>query len=194
MPQTPEGFISDNQLVEKAAAGDYASFEELVGRHASGVYHLGLKMLHNPPDAEEVLQDTFLSAYTHLNDFRHQASFKTWLYRIAANQALTRLRKDKKKLELWLDEENAPEVPATDLATDPEAMAEQQELRRRLLQAVDALPPAYRAVFWLRDVEGLSTQEVADVLDLEIPNVKTRLLRARLKLRELLSDYVGVTS
>lgn len=194
MPQTSEGFTPDDQLVEKAASGDYESFEDLVGRHASGVYHLGLKMLHNAADAEEVLQDTFLSAYTHLKDFRRQSSFKTWLYRIAANQALTRLRKDKKKLELWLDEETAPDVPATDQSTDPEVMAEQEELRRRLIKAVDSLPPAYRAVFWLRDVEGLSTQEVADVLDLEIPNVKTRLLRARLKLRELLSDYVGVAS
>ncbi len=193
MQEPPEGFRHDDKLVELASAGDYASFEELVGRHASGVYHLGLKMLHNAADAEEVLQDTFLSAYTHLKDFRRQSSFKTWLYRIAANQALTRLRKDKKKLELWLDEEKGFDLPATDWTTDPETMAEHEELRRRLVQAVDQLPPAYRAVFWLRDVEGLSTQEVADVLDLEIPNVKTRLLRARLKLRELLSDYVGVT-
>jgi RNA polymerase sigma-70 factor (ECF subfamily) len=192
MPETPEGFIPDDQLVERAAAGDYAVFEELVHRHASGVYHLALKMLHNAADAEEVLQDTFLSAYTHLKDFRRQASFKTWVYRIAANQALTRLRKDKKKLELWLDEET--DMATADWTTDPEIMAEHEELRRRLMQAVDALPPAYRAVFWLRDVEGLSTQEVADVLDLEVPNVKTRLLRARLKLRELLSDYVGVKS
>lgn len=193
MPEKPEGFTPDDQLVERAAEGDYASFEELVSRHASGVYHLGLKMLHNAPDAEEVLQDTFLSAYTHLQDFRRQSSFKTWLYRIAANQALTRLRKDKKKLELWLDE-GTFDVPASDWTTDPEVMAEHEELRRRLIQAVDALPPAYRAVFWLRDIEGLSTQEVADVLGLEISNVKTRLLRARLKLRELLSDYVGVKS
>lgn len=192
MPETPEGFIPDDQLIERAVAGDYAAFEELVQRHASGVYHLALKMLHNAADAEEVLQDTFLSAHTHLKDFRRQASFKTWLYRIAANQALTRLRKDKKKHELWLDEET--DMATADWTTDPEVMAEHEELRRRLMQAVDALPPAYRAVFWLRDVEGLSTQEVADVLDLEVPNVKTRLLRARLKLREMLSDYVGVKS
>jgi RNA polymerase sigma-70 factor (ECF subfamily) len=192
MQEPPEGFTPDDQLVERASAGDYASFEELVHRHASGVYHLALKMLHNAADAEEVLQDTFLAAYTHLKDFRRQASFKTWVYRIAANQALTRLRKDKKKLELWLDEET--DMATADWTTDPEVMAEHEELRRRLMQAVDALPPAYRAVFWLRDVEGLSTQEVADVLDLEVPNVKTRLLRARLKLREMLSDYVGVKS
>jgi RNA polymerase sigma-70 factor (ECF subfamily) len=189
MQVKPERFTAEDQLVEQAAGGDYQAFEQLVERHASGVYHLGLKMLHNPADAEEVLQETFLSAYTHLADFRRQASFKTWLYRIAANHALSRLRKDKGKLEQWLDDE--AELVTTDRSSDPEVAAEDEELRRRLIQAVDALPPPYKAVFFLRDVEGLSTQEVADVLGLELGNVKTRLLRARLKLRELLADYVG---
>ncbi|MCE7870651.1 sigma-70 family RNA polymerase sigma factor [bacterium CPR1] len=192
MQVKPEGFISEERLVEQAAGGDYDAFEQLVERHAGGVYHLALKMLHNPADAEEVLQETFLSAYTHMANFRRQSSFKTWLYRIAANHALTRLRKDKGKLEQWLDDE--AELVTTDRSSDPEVAAEDEELRRRLIQAMDALPPAYRPVFWLRDVEGLSTQEVADVLGLELANVKTRLLRARLKLRELLADYVGETA
>ncbi|MEW6278540.1 MAG: sigma-70 family RNA polymerase sigma factor [Candidatus Eremiobacterota bacterium] len=192
MQNATKGFSPDPDLLDRAGQGDYAAFEALVERHASGVYHLALKMLHNPADAEEVLQETFLSAYAHLPEFRRESSFKTWLYRIAANHALTRLRRDRSNLERWLGEDDGFDLPDTDWSVDPERAAEREELRRRLLQAMDALPAPYRTVFWLRDVEGLTSREVADVLHLELATVKTRLLRARLKLRELLSDYVEV--
>lgn len=194
MQDRPKGFTpEERELVAQARGGDYEAFERLVTRHAGGVYHLALKMVHNPADAEEVLQETFLSAHRHLDSFRGEASFKNWLYRIAANQALSRLRKDKHQARLWGEEpeEGWDRLPgAADWSANPEEIFQREELRRVLLQAVEALPAPYRTVFWLRDVEGLSTQEVADVLQLAVPNVKSRLLRARLKLRELLGDYV----
>lgn len=184
--------VSDQDLSRRATSGDYEAFEELVRRYESSVYHLALKITRSPEEAEEVLQETFLSVFENLKDFRGDSSFKTWLYRIATNFALMKLRKSQK-----IDSLNEPlnvngdEIPkdVEDWSENPEGKYEQEELKEILKSAMDSLPEIYRTVFLLRDVEGMSNQEVADILGLSLPAVKSRALRARLQLREVLAPY-----
>lgn len=170
--------------VEKAAAGDSAAFEELVRDFSPGVYQLALGILHRPAEAEEVLQETFLTAYRKLPELREPEHFRSWLYRIASNQALMRLRSERRHPEEALPE--TLELESWD--ADPEELYEQAELRETLRRGLESLAPAYRSVFWLRDVEGLSATEAAELLHLSVPAVKSRLLRARLQLRDELAQ------
>ncbi len=177
-------------LVEQARLGDEAAFEKLVVQHAPGVYHTVLRLLGKPEDAEEILQETFLQAHRKLHTLSDPSRFKGWLYRIASNLALMRLRKRGYKLEVLTEE---PLVPKGHMprkwSIDPEARIEEEELQRVLVEALERLDPIYRVAFWMKDVEGLTNQEVADALGLSLPATKSRVLRARLRLRDLLSEY-----
>lgn len=177
-------------------AGDRAEFARLVDAYSAPIYRLGLKMLGNPQDAEDVLQNTFLNALTHLADFEGRSSLSTWLYRIASNEALMLLRRKKNTVNLDdFQPEDAEETPLPEVFVDWSALPEDELLNGESKGALDAavasLPESLRMVFLLRDIEGLSIKETADILNLTETNVKTRLLRARMSLREQLSAYYG---
>jgi RNA polymerase sigma-70 factor, ECF subfamily len=180
--------------LDKLRAGDRLEFARLVDLYSSSVYGLGLRMLGNEPDAEDVLQNTFLSAWTHLPDFEGRSSLATWLYRIAANEALMLLRR--KRPEIQLEDAGAKESPGElvpsqllDWSGLPEDELMSAQGKLLIGSAIQGLPEALRLVLVLRDVEGLSIKETAEALELSETNVKTRLLRARLRLREKLSAY-----
>ncbi len=180
--------------MEALRAGDRAEFARVVELYSVPIYRLGLKMTGNAQDAEDVLQTTFLKAVQHLADFEGRSSLSTWLYRIAANESLMMLRR--RRPELSIDEEpEESEGPIVtplqfaDWGTLPEHELLSAESRRYLDEAVQKLPEKLRLVFLLRDVEGLSIKETSEALGLSETNVKTRLSRARLHLREQLSAY-----
>jgi RNA polymerase sigma-70 factor (ECF subfamily) len=176
--------------------GDRAEFARLVEQYSPMIYRLGLKMLNNPQDAEDILQETFIKAYKHINKFDGRSSVSTWLYRIATNEALMSLRKirpDTVSFDVPSIYESEPQEPLQiiDWCCMPEEEYLTAESRLRLDQAAERLPESLRIVFVLRDIEGLSTRETAEVLNISETAVKTRLSRARLRLREDLSVYYG---
>jgi len=182
--------------LEALIAGDRAEFARLVDTYSSPIYRLGLRMLGNPQDAEDVLQNTFINALTHIQSFEGRSSLATWLYRIASNEALMLIRK--KKPEVNLDDveggdedEDLKPTQFVDWSGLPEDELLSGEGKKFLNKEIDSLPESMRIVFLLRDVEGLSIKETADALNLTETNVKTRLLRARVYLREKLSVYYG---
>jgi RNA polymerase sigma-70 factor (ECF subfamily) len=182
--------------LEALIAGDRAEFARMVDIYSNPIYRLGLRMLGNSQDAEDVLQNTFLNALTHLPTFEGRSSFSTWLYRIAANEALMLLRRKKPEVNLEDAEtnESAEDLKPTqfvDWSALPEEELLSGEGKKVLDQAIQNLPESLRIVFLLRDIEGLSIKETADALNLTETNVKTRLLRARMFLREQLSTYYG---
>jgi RNA polymerase sigma-70 factor, ECF subfamily len=187
----PAGF-DESALVAQAKAGDQNAFAELVNRYERKIYRLAKNITRNDEDAEDVLQDAFLKAYTHLDNFKGDSKFYTWIVRIAVNEALMRLRKRKNDRTVPLDEpvELGEETVAREIAVwedNPEQQYSQEEWRRILDEAVDSLKPDFRTVFVLRDIEELSTEETAETLGISVPAVKSRLLRARLALRERLT-------
>jgi RNA polymerase sigma-70 factor (ECF subfamily) len=175
-------------------AGDRAEFARFVEAYSGQVYRLALKMLQNPQDAEDILQETFIKAYKALPKFEGRASLSTWLYRIATNEALMFLRK-KRPAQVSVDEplenDEGEERPRQiiDWCCLPESELMSTEAQANLDRSVEQLPESLRTVFLLRDIEGLSTRETAEVLDISESAVKTRLSRARFRLRELLSAY-----
>jgi RNA polymerase sigma-70 factor (ECF subfamily) len=182
----------DFALVAEAKAGSYAAFEELVNRYEGKIYRLGMNITGNSEDAEDVLQEAFLKAFQHLPEFREDSRFYTWLVRIAVNEGLMKLRKRRTDRTVPIEDEVDEEggvVPRefADWKPNPEQQYAQVEIETILRDAAQTLPPAYRTVFLLRDVEGLSTAEAAEVLNLTEGTVKARLFRARLMLREELS-------
>ncbi len=186
--------VDELTLVRAAKAGDIGAFDQLVRRYDRNVFRIAQHITHNREDAEDVVQDAFLKAYENLGKFQEQSKFYTWLVRIAVNEALMRLRRRRPERNVSLDEEVRTEddsVPreVADWAPNPEQLYSQAELRDILQRTVQGLPPSFRTVFVLRDIEGLSTEETAEALDLSIPAVKSRLLRARLQLRDRLNKY-----
>jgi len=183
--------------VEALRAGDREEFSRLVDAYSGPIYRLALKMLGIPTDAEDVLQNTFLKALQHLKDFEGRSSVSTWLYRIASNEALMLLRKQRPEISLsdavQDDDSNSDYFPEqfTDWCCLPEDEFLLSESKAALDRAVGHLPETQRIVFILRDIEGLSIRETSEALDLNEAAVKTRLLRARLHLREELSTYYG---
>ena len=173
------------ELLTRARQGDATAFEELVTQHAPAVFGLVRRFVRDPQAAEEVLQETFLKAYEKLDTFRQEADFKTWLSRIAINQALMHRRAQRPQVS---DVELAPKKLA-DWSEDPQRLYADVELRDLLHAALDKLPVGLQQVFWLKEVEGFSNPEIARLLELSLPAVKSRLLRARLALREELADY-----
>src|SRR5512142_3295959 len=181
-------------LVTAAKAGDMGAFEELVRRYDRNVFRIAQHITQNREDAEDVVQDAFLKAFQNLEQFQGQSKFYTWLVRIAVNEALMKLRKRRPERFVSLDEDVKTEEDSmprevADWSPNPEQQYSQAELRDILGKTIQGLPPSFRTVFVLRDVEGLSTEETAEALGLSIPAVKSRLLRARLQLRERLSKY-----
>lgn len=182
----------ESVLVEKAKAGDQQAFTDLVSRYKRKIYRLAKNITRNDEDAEDVLQDAFLKAYEHLDTFEGNSRFYTWIVRIAVNEALMKLRKRRGDREVSLDEPVAlgEEEVKREIAVwedNPEQRYSREEMQQILNEAVDGLKEDFRTVFVLRDIEELSTEETAEALNISIPAVKSRLLRARLALREKLT-------
>jgi len=186
--------FDESTLVAQARDGDTRAFGELVRRYEGKVFRLAQHITQNREDAEDVLQETFLKAYEHLDQFKGDSKFYTWIVRIAVNQALMKLRRRKTDKSVSLDEtiDTGEDTITREIAAwdeDPEQRFSREELGEILDTAVDSLEPPYRSVFVLRDIEELSTEETAEALNLSVPAVKSRLLRARLQLREKLTRY-----
>ena len=181
---------TDDALVKRAQQDDERAFGELVTRYESKVYSLAMKMLRNPEDAEDVLQETFLRAYRGLKSFKGNSTFSTWIYRITANSALMRLRK-KQLPQVSIEDSDERETPIAiaDWAPGPAEQLLNQEMQRVMDEAIESLPHEFRQVFILRDVEEMSNSDVAEILDLSVAAVKSRLHRARLKVRNRLASH-----
>src|SRR5512141_2931888 len=184
----------ESTLVRAAKAGDISAFEQLVRQYDRNGFRIAQHITQNREDAEDVVQDAFLKSYENLKNFQEQSKFYTWLVRIAVNEALMRLRRRRPERMVSLDEEVKTEEDSmprevADWSPNPEQQYSQAELKDILQRTIQGLPSSFRTVFVLRDVEGLSTEETAEALDLSIPAVKSRLLRDRLQLRERLSRY-----
>jgi RNA polymerase sigma-70 factor (ECF subfamily) len=200
MADRTETETGEADLVRRAQAGEIAAFEELTTRCAPRVYSLALRMLRHQQDAEDVTQQTFLSALENLAGFRGDASFSTWLLRIAGHAALKVIRKRKGLETVSLEEategaRDSDAIPHPEYIADwrqsPVELAQKNETRALLDDALERLDEKHRLVFLLRDVEGLSVKEAAEALGLSEANVKVRLLRARLQLREFLTRKLG---
>lgn len=182
--------------IEALQAGDREAYAAMVEQYSDQLYRLALRMLGNPQEAEDVVQETYLNAFRAIHRFEGRSSLGTWLYRIAANQALMRLRKNQPDL-VSVDEplpgKEGSLIPRQlkDWCCLPEKDFMTHETQEQLELAINMLSPALKAAFVLRDLHGLSTREAADVLDISESAVKTRLLRARLELREIMSEYFG---
>ena len=196
-PRTPlpSQVVKDDEgaLVAAAKGGDITAFETLVGRYERKIFRLAQNITQNKEDAEDVMQEAFLKSYQHLGEFQGNSRFYTWLVRIAVNQALMKLRK-RRPNQVSLDEEvdtGEDTMPreVEDWGPSPEERYKQSELGGILSSTIAELEPPFRIVFQLRDIEELSTEETAEALGLSVPAVKSRLLRARLKLRQKLNRY-----
>ncbi|MCC6861826.1 MAG: sigma-70 family RNA polymerase sigma factor [Bryobacterales bacterium] len=188
------GVFDEAALVARAKAGDQAAFAELISRYERNILRLARNITRNQEDAEDVLQDAFLKAYEHLDQFQGNSKFYTWIVRIAVNESLMRLRKRKSDKTVSMDApvETGEETVAREIAVweeNPEERYGREELRAILEKAVESLALPYRTVFALRDIEELSTEETAAALGLSVPAVKSRLLRARLQLRDKLTRF-----
>ncbi|HWN95313.1 MAG TPA: sigma-70 family RNA polymerase sigma factor [Methylomirabilota bacterium] len=192
--------LTDGELVRRAKAGELEAFELLAGRYERKVYSLARRIVQQEQDAEDVTQQTFLSALEHLDGFREEASFSTWLLRVATHAALKVIRKRKGLPTVSLEASTEPQegydtVPHPEYIADwresPEELVGRNETARLIDEALSELDDKHRVVFLLRDVEGLSVKETADALGLSEANVKVRLLRARLQLRERLTKEFG---
>ena len=194
MTVSTQATIDESTLVAQAREGDTRAFGELVRRYEGKIFRLAQHVTQNREDAEDVLQETFLKAYEHLDQFKGDSKFYTWIVRIAVNQALMKLRRRKTDKSVSLDEtiDTGEDTITREIAAwdeDPEQRFSREELGEILDTAVDSLEPPYRSVFVLRDIEELSTEETAEALNLSVTAVKSRLLRARLQLREKLTRY-----
>ncbi|SRR5574340_315143 len=191
-PGTPT--IEESALLERTRSGDARAFTDLVRRYEGKIFRLAQNITQNREDAEDVLQETFLKAYEHLDQFQGNSKFYTWIVRIAVNQALMKLRKRRTDKIVSMDEtiDTGEDTVTREIAAwdeSPEQRYSREEINSILIDAIDSLAAPYRAVFVLRDMEELSTEETAEALDLSVPAVKSRLLRARLQLREKLTRH-----
>jgi RNA polymerase sigma-70 factor (ECF subfamily) len=197
-PAASGGSPSDDELVSRARARDLGAFEQLIDRHDERLYRVAMRLLRNENDAREVLQDALLSAWQNLDSFAGRAQFGSWIYRVTVNAALMLLRTRRRRPTVSV-EDLAPGVldeaigashdAGSDWSKRPDEQLQSGELKQHIEMALDHLPEILRLVFVLRDVEGMSTEETAEILDITIPTVKTRLHRARLALREAISRY-----
>ena len=188
----PSEPFDEGDLITRAKAGDDTAFTELLTRYERKIYRLAKNITQNDEDAEDVMQEAFLKAYSHLDSFQGNSKFYTWIVRIAVNESWMKLRKRKSDKLVSLDEQvdTGEDMVPREIAVwedNPEAQYSQEELRGILDKSVESLAPIFRSVFVLRDIEDLSTEETAEALGISIPAVKSRLLRARLQLREKLT-------
>lgn len=194
MTVSSQAHVDETALVAQSREGDTRAFGELVRRYESKIFRLAQHITQNREDAEDVLQETFMKAYEHLDQFQGNSKFYTWIVRIAVNQALMKLRRRKNDKSVSLDEtiDTGEDTIVREIAAweeNPEQRFSREELGEVLDTAIQSLEPLYRSVFVLRDIEDLSTEETAEALNLSVPAVKSRLLRARLQLREKLTRY-----
>ena len=196
-PAMSDAALEDRALLERAQGGDMDAFEALVERHKDKLYGLALRMTRSEADAAEVVQDAFLAAYQNLKSFRGESAFGSWVHRIAANNALMRLR-HQRVVDAATEELRSPEftergslaeIPEVDWSRGADERVLDAELGRAIRQGADALPAGYREVFLLKDVEGLSYEEIAEMMGISVPAVKSRLHRARLALREEIDAF-----
>jgi RNA polymerase sigma-70 factor (ECF subfamily) len=190
------GAGDDLDLVHASKNGDVAAFEQLVKRYDRKLFRIAQSVTHNREDSQDAVQEAFLKAYQHLGEFRGDSQFSTWLIRITLNQSLMKLRKQRRTREVSLDEdfgtdEDVLPREVIDWAPNPEQHYSGSQLRNILIKTIEELRPILRTVFVLQDIEGLSTVQTADILNLSQSAVKSRLWRARLQLRERLNKYFG---
>ena len=192
------GNTTDQSVVEQVIKGDVDAFSVLVGRYQDRIFSVVRNYVSNPDDAIDITQDAFVKAYSKLRSFDASSAFYTWLYRIAINTAIDYLRKRKVRPTDSLDDERFTEVgfepPSTDARTDPERVAVRHEQAVALRNAIDRLSHKLRGVLVLHDVEGLSQEEVAEILKIPVGTVKSRVSRARAELRGLLERQLGDTT
>lgn len=194
MTVSGDPIFDESLLVAQTREGDARAFNALVRRYEGKIFRLAQHITQNREDAEDVLQETFLKAYEHLDQFQGNSKFYTWIVRIAVNQSLMKLRKRRSDKTVSIDEsiDTGEDTVAREIAAwdeSPEERYSREELSSILTSAIDSLAAPYREVFVLRDLEELSTEETAEALSLSIPAVKSRLLRARLQLRDKLTRY-----
>lgn len=185
--------ISEKELIKKAKQGDQRAMAQIVKQYERMIYNLGLKLLGNQEEAECVLQDTFLKVLQSLHGFKENSQLSTWIYRIASNQALMKLRTRKRQYtsSILTEDNNSNDYSDFNKTIDKTPLHDllNSELKEKMKSAIDILPPKYKSVFVLKDVEGLSLKEVSSMLSLSLPAVKSNLHRARIFLREKLSEF-----
>lgn len=187
----------DRELIRRLKERDDVALEALMAQYGAKMFGLALRLTGNRQDAEEVLQDVFLTVFQKIRKFREESALSSWVYRITTNAALMKLRKRPKIWEVPLEEELGPAMtregmiaePVVDWSKLPNDALDRKELMTRLEEAIQRLPSDYRSVFVLRDVEGLSAEETGQILRISVPALKSRLHRARLFLRKELADY-----
>jgi RNA polymerase sigma-70 factor (ECF subfamily) len=196
-PMSTDAAIEDRALLDRAQEGDIEAFESLVERHRDRLFGLAMRMTRSEADAAEVVQDTFLAAYQNLRNFRGEAAFGSWVHRIAANNALMRLR-HQRVVEAATEELRGPEftergslaeIPEIDWSRRADEKVLDEELGRAIRKATDELPEGYREVFLLKDLEGMSYEEISEMMGISVAAVKSRLHRARLALREKIDAF-----
>ena len=186
--------LTDEEVVARVLAGETGMFEIVMRRHNQRLYRVARAILRNDGEAEDVMQDAYVRAYEHLDQFAGKAKFSTWLTRIAVHEALARQRRGNRyqELEPMSEREGDPMDRFASVTPNPEQQASNSEIRRLLEEAVEKLPDSYRIVFVLRDVEEMSTIDAAEALEITEENVKIRLHRARVLLRKNLYACAGI--
>ena len=187
--------ISEKKLIKHAKKGDRSAQAKIVQKYERMIYNLGLRLLGNQEEAECTLQETFLKVLESLTKFKEDSQLSTWIYRIATNQALMRLRSRKRKyvslpLEDEIELKDYTEVSQSFAASPLEDLLN-SELKEKMNASIELLSPKYKSIFILKDIEGLSLKEISEILEMSIPAVKSNLHRARLFLREKLSGYIS---
>jgi RNA polymerase sigma-70 factor, ECF subfamily len=190
----PDDLATDEEIVRQVIAGNAALFELLMRRHNERVYRAARAILRDEQEAEDVMQQAYVNAFAHLHQFKHEARFSTWLLRIVVNEALSRARRESRFEHLANEPSTVEPILFARPPQDPEGQALTGELRGLLEWAIDTLPDGIREVFVLREVEGVSTAEVADALGVSTDVVKTRLSRGRAALRRILIERMGATA
>jgi RNA polymerase sigma-70 factor, ECF subfamily len=189
-PADAPATLSDEEVVARVLAGDTSLFEILMRRYNQRLFRVARGILADDAEAEDVMQEAYVRAFRELAGFRGEARFSTWLTRIACHEALARARKRRRLVSLAPINGGEPPDPPSE-ASGPERQMENRELHAVLREAVELLPDPLRAVFCLREIEGLSTEQTADALDLSVENVRVRLHRAKRGLRQVLDDRIG---
>ena len=198
----PEALDGDIALVRRLQSGDATALERLIERHGTRVYRVACQITRNEADAEEVVQDVFLTAFREIGAFEGRAALGSWLYRVATNRAILKRRSRRADREVPLESQLPTFLSdghragdsgylKADWSQTPEAELLSQETRELLQRTIDGLPESYRAVLVLRDIEGLSNEEVAEIMEETVAAVKSRLHRARMALREELTRHLG---
>ena len=184
--------LDDLALVHACKEGDVNAFEQLVKRYDTRLFRIAQHVTHNREDAEDAVQEAFLKAFRNLAKFQEKSQFSTWLIRITVNESLMKLRKQRHTREVPIENDFHEELEVVDWAPNPEQLYAATELRNILRSQLQELPPSLKIAFVLRDIEGLSSEETARVLQLSVDAVKARLWRARLKLRHLSTSYFAI--